>query len=117
MYVIDTRLSVVSLFEGFVYGVIVIPSLFLVVIFSSHIYQCFPLCFFLTYYLCSPSNFTVSYFTGKYLIHFEITEMGNRVSQHHLLNNMFPLHLLEVLSLSHTKFLHVFISGQSIFFH
>lgn len=73
--------------------------------------------FFLTYYLCSPSNFTVSYFTGKYLIHFEITEMANRVSQHHLLNNMFPLHLFEVLSLSHTKFLHVFISGQSIFFH
>lgn len=115
MYVIDTRLSVVSLFEGFVYGVIVIPSLFLflVVIFIN----VFLYVFFLTYYLCSPSNFTVSYFTGKYLIHFEITEMANRVSQHHLLNNMFPLHLSEVLSLSHTKFLHVFISGQSIFFH
>lgn len=44
-------------------------------------------------------------------------ERASHVFQHLLLNYMFSPHLFEVLSLSHTKFPHVFISGQSIFFH
>lgn len=58
-----------------------------------------------------------SCFIGKYLIQFEMVEMANCISQHHLLNNIFLLWLFEALFLSHARFPHGFISSQFIFFH
>lgn len=79
-------------------------------------------CFFESSTYVRLAIFMASYFTGKYLIHFEMTEMVSHVSQQLLLNYMFSPHLFEVLSLPHTKFPRVFFfffsfSGQSIFFH